>query len=66
MGAHQFLAPADVSFGFFCIVDAERDPPTRLTPEENGLVRAAGAVLPPATEGFLPSLTVFADGGYET
>ena len=46
---HQFLAPADVSFGFFCIVDAERDPPTRLTPEENGLVRAAGAVLPPAT-----------------
>ncbi len=32
--AHQLRAPASSSFGFFCIVDARRDQPRAVKPEE--------------------------------
>jgi quercetin dioxygenase-like cupin family protein len=40
---HQFLAAGDEPFGFFCIVDAERDRPVRLSASEHASALAAGA-----------------------
>lgn len=40
---HQFLAVDDEPLGFFCIVDADRDRPQSLTPQEQSLAVAAGA-----------------------
>ncbi len=40
---HQFQAIGTEPFGFFCIVDAQRDRPTSLSPQEKMAARAAGA-----------------------
>ena len=40
---HQFLAGDDEPFGFFCIVDAERDRPQTVSQQESRLAQAAGA-----------------------
>ena len=40
---HQFLASKDEPFGFFCIVDAERDRPQAVSPQEARLAQAIGA-----------------------
>jgi len=41
---HQFLAAGEKPFGFFCIVDAERDRPASLTAPEHSKASAVGAV----------------------
>lgn len=41
---HQFLAGSEEPFGFFCIVDAERDRPQAVSPQEGRLAQAAGAL----------------------
>ncbi len=41
---HQFLAVGDEPFGFFCIVDAERDRPQAVSPQEGRRAQAAGAL----------------------
>ena len=40
---HQFLAGGDEPFGFFCIVDAQRDRPQAVSQQEGRLAQAAGA-----------------------
>ncbi|MEW6297006.1 MAG: cupin domain-containing protein [Thermodesulfobacteriota bacterium] len=40
---HQFQATGTEPFGFFCIVDAQRDRPVSLSLEERAAARAAGA-----------------------
>ncbi len=40
---HQFLAGGDEPFGFFCIVDAERDRPQAVSQQEGRRARAVGA-----------------------
>ena len=40
---HQFLAGDDGPFGFFCIVDAERDRPQAVSQQEGQLAQAVGA-----------------------
>ncbi len=40
---HQFLAGDDEPFGFFCIVDAERDRPQAVSRQEARRARAVGA-----------------------
>lgn len=42
---HQFLATRDTIFGFFCIVDAERDRPQPVSHQEKVSALAAGAVI---------------------
>lgn len=41
---HQFLAVGDEPFGFFCIVDAERDRPQSVDAEEHACAVEAGAM----------------------
>lgn len=41
---HQFLALGDEPFGFFCVVDAERDRPQSVSPIEHDCAVRAGAV----------------------
>ena len=41
---HQFLAVGDAPFGFFCIVDADRDRPQPVSSQESRLAQAVGAV----------------------
>ena len=41
---HQFLADGDEPFGFFCIVDAERDHPQAVAQQEGRLAQAVGAL----------------------
>ena len=41
---HQFLAGSDEPFGFFCIVDAERDRPQAVSQQEGRLAQVAGAL----------------------
>lgn len=41
---HQFLAVGDEPFGFFCIVDAERDRPQSVSADERTRAREAGAM----------------------
>ena len=41
---HQFLAVGDEPFGFFCIVDAERDRPQTVSQVEYRRAQAAGAI----------------------
>jgi quercetin dioxygenase-like cupin family protein len=41
---HQFLALGAEPFGFFCIVDAERDRPQSVSPTEHDSAVQAGAV----------------------
>ncbi len=40
---HQLLAGGDEPFGFFCIVDAERDRPRAVSPQDGRLAQALGA-----------------------
>lgn len=40
---HQFQAGESESFGFFCIVDAQRDRPMSLSPQEKAAALAIGA-----------------------
>ncbi len=40
---HQFLAVGDEPFGFFCIVDAKRDRPLPVSPDEYDQALGAGA-----------------------
>ncbi len=40
---HQFLAVGDEPFGFFCIVDANRDRPLPVSPDEYDQALGAGA-----------------------
>ena len=40
---HQFLNQGEEPFGFFCIVDGERDRPVALTPEEREVAMMNGA-----------------------
>ena len=42
---HQFLAVGNEPFGFFCIVDAERDRPQLVSAEERGGALTAGAIV---------------------
>jgi len=42
---HQFLAAKDEVFGFFCVVDTERDRPQPISPQEKASAVAAGAVV---------------------
>jgi len=39
---HQFQAASDEPFGFFCIVDSERDRPQAVSPTEADAAQAAG------------------------
>ena len=41
---HQFLATAEESFGFLCIVEAERDSSQPLTPQEQQIAITVGAM----------------------
>jgi len=41
---HQFVNAVEEPFGFLCIVDAERDRPRALTPEELAALRASPEV----------------------
>jgi len=42
---HQFLAVGTEPFGFFCIVDAERDRPQLVSSEEQRAALTAGAIV---------------------
>lgn len=41
---HQFLATGSEPFGFFCVVDAERDQPLSVSAQERSNALAAGAL----------------------
>ena len=47
---HQFLTVGDEPFGFFCIVDADRDRPRAVSGQEGRLAQAVGEISQPSSQ----------------